>query len=249
MGWPDMSVGEGVNKNTQIQENRLVLSIGQNGKIVFFNKECEKIAGYSKNEVLDRRILDLLIPEHHRNQWEKIFDTAIQNQSINSFKLPWLTKNGQEIMATWTVAPVSDSNDRVGDLGLVGKIIPVVNDESYLSENVKNPRELENKPDDVIECKVKEGKDNFVFFQSKDKKLVFKKIPSYKSKDVLNETKDENYSKPDKLMFETTKNDKVTKKDHIIDKMKTSGVETKIKEKKTSKDLKNIFDKYIFLST
>ena len=33
-----MSVGEGVNKNTQIQENRLVLSIGQNGKIVFFNK-------------------------------------------------------------------------------------------------------------------------------------------------------------------------------------------------------------------
>lgn len=245
MGWPDMSVGEGVNKNTQIQENRLVLSIGQNGKIVFFNKECEKIAGYSKNEVLDRRILDFLIPEHHRNQWEKIFDFAIQNQSINSFKLPWLTRNGQEIMATWTVAPVSDSNDRVGDLGLVGEIIPVVDDESYLSENVKNPRELENKPDDVIESKVKERKDNFVLFQLKDKKLVFKKPPSSsKSKDVLDETKDKNYSKPDKLMFETAKNDEVTKKDYIIEKMKTSGVETKIKEKETSKDPKNIFDKY-----
>ena len=38
---------------SQNRESSLVLSIDQNGRITRFNKECEKITGYDKNEVLN----------------------------------------------------------------------------------------------------------------------------------------------------------------------------------------------------
>ena len=212
-----MKIGGGFEKSPNIQENRLVLSIDQNGKIVFFNKQCEKIAGYSKNEVIDKHILDLLIPEQHRDQWERILNSVLQSQSANSFELPWLTKDGEEIMANWTVAPVADDNDKVGDLGLVGEISPFFDD-------IKNHKTTDLKNDFYNEEKETKNKE-FVLFNFKDKRLVFRK----KSSSL----------KTDKKFFETKKKDTSKEKNIIFE-----DVETKSKDKKFSDDSNIEFEKY-----
>jgi len=241
-----MTLIDGVNKKLQARENRLVLSLDQNGKIVFFNKECEKIAGYAKNEALDRRILDFLIPERHRDQWEKIFDSAKQNHLINNFELPWLTRNGEEVPALWAVAPVDGSNDRIGNIGLVGEVLPVVdNVETFLFEDVEDYEEVDNKLDNVMESNVQERKDDFVLFHCKDKKLVFRRNPSsFRPKDVSDKVKSNDSSKTEEARDETNKNFKSFKKDFTSEDMGSSDKETKVDEGETSSDFDNLIKKY-----
>ena len=103
-------------------DNFLVLSIDQDGKIRYFNKECEKIIGYYKNEILDKNF-DILIPDRHYDQWKKLFESVKNDKKINDFKLPWLTKKGQEILARWSIAPVGKDGESTRNIGVVGELI------------------------------------------------------------------------------------------------------------------------------
>jgi len=241
-----MTLIDGVNKNLKAHENRLVLSLDQNGKIVFFNKECEKIAGYAKNEALDRRILDFLIPERHRDKWEKILDSVKQDHLISNFELPWLSRNGEEVAALWAVAPVDGSNDRIGDIGLVGEVLPVVDRvETFLSEDVEDSEEVNNNLDNVMGRNVKERKDDFVLFRFKDKKLVFrKKLSSLRPKNVSDKIKSNDSSKKEEARDETNKNFKSFKKACISEDNGSSDKETKVNERETSSDFDILIKKY-----
>ena len=53
------------NSNSQNREKLLVVGIDKNGKIVQFNRECEKATGYDRNQVLNKRIFDFLIEDRH----------------------------------------------------------------------------------------------------------------------------------------------------------------------------------------
>ena len=133
----------------QNQEALLVLSIDQNGKIKYYNKECEKIIGYYKNEVLDKEF-DFLIPDQYYDQWKKMFDSVKQDKQINDFKLPWLTKEGQEAFASWNIAPVGGGNGPVESIGLVGKLIDVKDQPLKNTTSKGKPRPLVKKHDDVM---------------------------------------------------------------------------------------------------
>ena len=236
-----MDLGEGDSKKLQGSENRLVLSIDQAGKIVFFNKKCEKIAGYSKNEAIDKQILDLLIPDRDREQWEKIFNSTIQDQSVNSFELPWLTKDGQEVFASWTVAPVGESNAKMGDIALVGEIQSIDNDsEESVLDNVEKQSKLEEMPDI---SKNKKNKD-IVLFRLKDKRIVFRKKPSLsKSKNVTDSKVIKDSSIADESLLES-KNIKISKEKYVSKDMKKSDKEKEDKAQGKSKDTTYIFNGY-----
>jgi len=235
-----MDLGEGVNKNSQISENRLVLSIDQNGKIVFFNKKCEKIAGYSKNEVVDKRILDFLVPDRDRERWEKIFNSVMQDRSIDSFDLPWLARNGREIMASWTIAPFDGSNSKMGNIGIVGVVQPTDDVEEPMFESSKNQIESERDHVDMVD-----KKDNAVLLRLGNKKIVFRKKPSsFKSERFFSPVTDNSYSTMDASDSKADKNVKSSKKRHVSDDKKTSGKEVKVEVEESPKDPKYIFNKY-----
>jgi PAS domain S-box-containing protein len=133
----------------QNQETLLVLSIDQNGKIKYYNKECEKIIGYYRNEVLNKKF-DFLIPDQYYDQWKKMLDSVKQDKQINDFKLPWLTKEGQEAFASWNIAPVGKGNGPIESIGLVGKLIDVKDQPLKNVRSKENAIPLVKKHDDVM---------------------------------------------------------------------------------------------------
>ena len=108
--------------------DELVLSVDTNGRIIKFNEECERLSGYSRYDVLDKAFIDFLIPECYSDLWKNVFDTIKKNKLIDDFKLPLLTKNGHEIMISWSSFPVKDNHGAVRDITFVGKLISSWND-------------------------------------------------------------------------------------------------------------------------
>lgn len=235
-----MDLEEGVEKNLQNPENRLVLSIDQNGKIVFFNKKCEKIAGYSKNEVLDKKILDLLVPDRDRVTWEKIFSTVINDKSIDNFNLPWLNKDGQEIMASWTIAPFEESNSKMGDIGIIGELI--TKQSSF--EEQRNDINVLNDSKKIDSSEKLNKKENIVLFRFGDKKIVFKKKPLSKNEKIVDPGPDKGYPV---MKVSSFRND-----DYVICEGKRKGSEDKQADEQDNKsdvseipkDSRFVFNRY-----
>ena len=82
----------------------LVIGLNKDGEIVQFNKECQKMTGYDRGEVLKRKMCDVLIPEQYIQQWEETFELA-KSEGIDNFKLPWKTRDGKEILISWSSFP------------------------------------------------------------------------------------------------------------------------------------------------
>lgn len=137
----------------------LILTIDQDENIIKFNDECERISGYTKNNILNQSFFDTLIPKRYQQQWKKVLDSVRENKLIDDFSLPLLTNNGHEIMISWSSFPVKDVDGIVEDIGLVGQIVtswddsekvPIVEsdksfDSSYFDEFERVVKELEKK--------------------------------------------------------------------------------------------------------
>jgi len=152
-----------------INENNLVLNIDENGKIIQFNKVCEKIIGFKKREVINIQLFDALIPDHSSKQWAKFFKSARENKSTSDSKLPLLTHDGQEVLALWSSFPVENKGGNV-DVGLVGKLIHHndTNDKKDLNQN-------------SVSNQIDTGKEDMLLFKMGNKKILFKKSKSPKS--------------------------------------------------------------------
>ena len=216
------------NKNSRSREGVLVLDVDQNGKILRFNKECERILGISKKEVLNRRLFDFLIPEHCSEQWEKFFDYARNHKPLNDLALPILTQHGQEIMVSWSGVPTNDAAGLFESIGLIGKLVPQKDAVNWLSsEHVK--KQVDNKADGEYRSKKGKGSGK-VLYKFGNKKLLLKKSGRPRSKDSRDDAKT-------KIPSKKAKKQKNLKKDIYSKKIK---VET---EKSAEKD-KELFEDY-----
>jgi len=116
-------------KHTRQLANNIVLSIDHNKRITKYNKECERILGYNKKEVLNRDIFDFLIPDSFVGQWNYMVDYSQKNKRIDEFKLPLLDKQGKEIFISWSCFPVKNAQGDLVDINLVGDIISQIKEE------------------------------------------------------------------------------------------------------------------------
>ncbi len=181
--------------NLHNNEIFLIVSIDKNEKIIQFNKECERITGYTRNEALNKNFFDFLIPKRYIDIWRRMFNLARHNQEINNLKLPWFTKQKNEIIVPWSYLPVEEVESEIGNICLVGKlIIPTSTEKGSLLEHKKERIEdkeaiiefikagIENKTD-VVDKHYEGGynKDEKVFNLGK-KRLIFKNIVSTDTK-------------------------------------------------------------------
>ncbi|MEF8879912.1 MAG: PAS domain S-box protein [Candidatus Thermoplasmatota archaeon] len=222
----DITKGE-KGENLQKPDNLLVMSIDQNGKIVFFNKQCEKQAGYYREEALDKKILDLLVPEEHKEDWEKIFDSVKKEESVNDFTLPLLTRDGQKIMASWDVAPVDVENKNLGAIGLVGQ--PAYNYRNSAESDAVSKKYVDK---DGAE----ENSNNKVSFKFGNKKIVFKK-PNF----LKNPKRDKSDSSSEK---ESKNKDKTGSKNDVDTTDIEEDVDSELFEKYDPKKLKETFNQF-----
>ena len=140
-----VKVTENKNKGekSQYRGDNIVVTIDQLERIIKINDKCEKICGYSLKESQNKQLINFLIPERYSKHWKKLFDSACKNKQIEDFKLPIKTKNGHEIMISWSSFPIKDDGGIVDEVSLVGKLILSWNDfeENIFTDfsNKKNP--------------------------------------------------------------------------------------------------------------
>ncbi|MFW5785329.1 MAG: PAS domain-containing sensor histidine kinase [Chitinispirillaceae bacterium] len=92
----------------------LQIVFDREGKIVRFNKTCEKLTGYTLEEVQQKPFWDLLLLPEEKDFVRKIADSLISSQTFsNRAENSWITREGNKRIISWYNTCLFDSNGNV----------------------------------------------------------------------------------------------------------------------------------------
>ncbi len=97
----------------------LVVLADSAGQILLFNRACEEVMGYAREEVIGKNLLDLFVPPEWQPEVQQRFADPFAPEVRKPHENPWLTKTGEQRSIEWrcAVLPV-DGDDRLGVLGI-----------------------------------------------------------------------------------------------------------------------------------
>ncbi|SHL00934.1 PAS domain S-box-containing protein [Desulforamulus aeronauticus DSM 10349] len=101
--------------------NALVVVLDKEGKIIGFNKSCEKATGYCFNEVKGRNIFDLLLVSEEVDSVKVAFNKIKNGYFPNKNENYWLTKQGLKRRITWSNTALTDTQGKVQYIIATGK--------------------------------------------------------------------------------------------------------------------------------
>ena len=132
--------------NMHMQQTALgVIEWNQDFEVTEWNPAAERIFGYSKEEAIGKKGLDLVVPSEVQNivqkVWEKIIHTVEPVRSINENS----TKSGDRITCEWFNTPLADKN------GVIIGAASLVQDVTLRESIKESVRESEEKFRSVIE--------------------------------------------------------------------------------------------------
>ncbi|HOK04375.1 MAG TPA: PAS domain S-box protein [Victivallales bacterium] len=89
----------------------IIVALGENSKIIIFNKFAEKITGYMANEVIGKPWIDIFIPENQKKQLWEVWNQVVQEKAIShNYENPILTKNASEKLIRWSNTVIQENN-------------------------------------------------------------------------------------------------------------------------------------------
>jgi len=91
----------------------LVVVLDREGRIISFNRACEKATGYSFEEVIGRPIWDLFIPPDEVEQVRRVFDQLCASVVPSQHENHWLTRTGQKRLIVWSNTVLRGPEDAV----------------------------------------------------------------------------------------------------------------------------------------
>lgn len=86
----------------------LVIVIDQDGRIVRFNRACERMTGYSFPEVRNREVWELLTLADEDARFRKFIEEMQSGQRRDEYESRWLTREGTERVIEWSGAALAD---------------------------------------------------------------------------------------------------------------------------------------------
>jgi PAS domain S-box-containing protein len=99
----------------------LILGLTLSEEIIQFNIECERFTGYMRDEVLHKKLGEILLPQESITLWKTILESIRQTMWVDDFALPIKTKHDQTYMISWTGFLIKDENGSIKDICLFGK--------------------------------------------------------------------------------------------------------------------------------
>ena len=82
--------------------NSLIFCLDKDARILLFNEECERVTGYSSDEVIGKRRPDIFIPERYRHDGLDDFGAWVYQHPADRREEPILTKSGEERIILWS---------------------------------------------------------------------------------------------------------------------------------------------------
>jgi PAS domain S-box-containing protein len=80
----------------------LIVALDPQGRIVRFNRACERTTGYSFDEVKGKHIWDLFLVPEDLGPVKAVFETLQSTQLPNQYTNHWLTKDGDRRLIKWS---------------------------------------------------------------------------------------------------------------------------------------------------
>ncbi len=90
-----------------------VTVLDREGRIVRANRACQRISGYSFQELKDQRPWDILVPPEHVAQAKAMFEQTLSGQIIMQEQKHWLTKDGRRRLLSVSSAVLRDADGAV----------------------------------------------------------------------------------------------------------------------------------------
>jgi len=81
----------------------------------------ERLTGYQRDEVLHKKLEEILLPIDSIPLWKNLLESIRQNMWVDEFVLPLKTKQNQSYMITWTGFFIKDEHGSFKDICLIGK--------------------------------------------------------------------------------------------------------------------------------
>jgi PAS domain S-box-containing protein len=82
----------------------LILVLNPDGRIVRFNRACERMTGYRFEEVSGKCIWDLFLRPEEVGQFKTLFDRLFENPARTEYESCWVTRDGSERVLNWSAA-------------------------------------------------------------------------------------------------------------------------------------------------
>jgi len=91
----------------------LVIVIAPDGRIVLFNRACQKCSGYAAHEIEGQNLFDRLVPEAEKENLRIIFgDLARKKQGYRNAN-HWIAKDGRQHLIEWSNAVTTGTDGEV----------------------------------------------------------------------------------------------------------------------------------------
>lgn len=79
----------------------LIVGLDKKGRITLFNKGCEKLTGYKRNEVMNKSLFSILIPKDQISEVRQVFNNLLEDKTISVYVNDWITKKGKLKTIEW----------------------------------------------------------------------------------------------------------------------------------------------------
>ncbi|MCL4396675.1 MAG: PAS domain S-box protein, partial [Chloroflexi bacterium] len=91
----------------------LVVVLDRNGRIVSFNRECEKLTGYSFEEVRNRVFWEIFLVPEERDAVIAVFNELRSGSFPNKYENFWVTRDGSRRLIDWSNTALVDDHGAV----------------------------------------------------------------------------------------------------------------------------------------
>jgi PAS domain S-box-containing protein len=112
-------------KYRQLVENAdcIILRMGKDGKITFFNEFAQKFFGYTERQIVGKNIIGTIIPKKDssgRNHAELIRDIKRQPELYATYENENICKDGRRVWIAWANKAIHDKQRNITEILCVG---------------------------------------------------------------------------------------------------------------------------------
>ena len=115
------TIDQKLNAEPSKTNQELILGLTLDEEIIQFNKECERLTGYIRGEVVHKKLSEILLPKESIELWKTLLKSIQQTMWVDDFSFPIKTKHDQIYMISWTGFLIKDEKDSFKDICLFGK--------------------------------------------------------------------------------------------------------------------------------
>ena len=129
----------------------LIVGLDKRGRITFFNRGCEELTSYQRNEVLGRSMFFNFVPTKQRTAIRQEFKKLHQQKESTHLVFNWATKQGEQRTIEWNITPSLDAKGSVREVFAIGvDVTEQTEAEIALRESEKKFRTIFDNATDAI---------------------------------------------------------------------------------------------------